>query len=126
MIQLRDENHRPLPGVELGITGKKIGDNANDTGYCILKNVRIPREYMLCAHNKVAPDGTFTSDKAAAQFHYSTMMFTRAQFVRTSASWLAKAVTIGIRYSCVREQGFIDTTTKDYKAPENKIIDYKV
>jgi alkylation response protein AidB-like acyl-CoA dehydrogenase len=44
----------------MGITGKKIGDNANDTGYCIFKNVRIPREYMLSAHNKVAPDGTFS------------------------------------------------------------------
>ena len=60
MIQLRDENHKVLPGVELGIVGKKVGDNANDTGYCILKNVRIPREFMLCGHAKVAPDGTFT------------------------------------------------------------------
>jgi len=53
-------------------------------------------------------------------------MFTRAHFVRSCAAWLAKCATIGIRYSCVREQGFVDTSTKDYKAPENKIIDYKV
>jgi hypothetical protein len=52
-------------------------------------------------------------------------MFTRAHMCIALAAALAKAATIGIRYSCVREQGFIDTSTKDYQAPENKLIDYK-
>ena len=41
----------PLPGVEAGFLGNKMGDNANDTGYLILKDVRIPREYMLMQYN---------------------------------------------------------------------------
>ena len=103
-----------------------MGDNSNDTGYCILKDVRVPREFMLAAYNKVAPDGTFTSNPAGAKFNYSTMLFTRAYIVRYAAVWLARAVTIGIRYSCVRKLGFIDNATKDYKSEENQIIDYQV
>jgi hypothetical protein len=34
MVQIRDENHMPLPGIELGDLGPKLGDNANDTGTC--------------------------------------------------------------------------------------------
>lgn len=35
LIQIRDEAHRPLPGIELGDLGTKMGDGANDTGtYC--------------------------------------------------------------------------------------------
>ena len=41
----------PLPGVEAGILGTKMGDNANDTGYLILKDVRVPRDNMLMKYN---------------------------------------------------------------------------
>jgi len=37
----------PLPGIEIGDIGNKMGDLANDTGYMVLKNVRIPRRHML-------------------------------------------------------------------------------
>ena len=32
MVQIRDENHIPLHGIEIGDLGKKIGDDTNDTG----------------------------------------------------------------------------------------------
>jgi len=31
IVQLRDENHRPLPGIEVGEVGPKIGDNTTET-----------------------------------------------------------------------------------------------
>lgn len=37
MVQLRDEEHRLLPGIETGDVGPKLGDNAIDTGYMRLK-----------------------------------------------------------------------------------------
>jgi hypothetical protein len=36
-VQLRDEDHRPLPGIEVGDCGHKLGDNSVDTGYMRLK-----------------------------------------------------------------------------------------
>jgi acyl-CoA oxidase len=32
LVQLRDENHHPMPGVEVGEVGPKIGDNGKR--YC--------------------------------------------------------------------------------------------
>lgn len=43
MCQIRDDNHKPLPGIEVGDLGTKVGDGANDTGFMVMKNVRIPR-----------------------------------------------------------------------------------
>ena len=103
IVQIRDENHQPLPGVEAGFLGNKMGDNSNDTGYLILKDVRIPRENMLMKYNQVSPEGFYTSDPSAAKFNYSTMLFTRANFVRAAAGWIAKAAIISVRYNAVRE-----------------------
>jgi acyl-CoA oxidase len=42
-VQIRDENHLPLPGVECGDLGPKMGDHATDTAYMRLHDVHIPR-----------------------------------------------------------------------------------
>ena len=70
-VQVRDENHRPLPGIEMGDVGKKLGDNAIDTGYMRLQNVRIPREHLFSKRQHVEPDGSYVKhgmkgNKAAA------------------------------------------------------------
>ena len=53
MVQLRDEEHRPLPGIELGDVGSKLGDHGIDTGYIRMKNVRIPRVNMFTKRQHV-------------------------------------------------------------------------
>ncbi len=58
-MQIRDENHLPLPGIILGDLGNKVGDNANDTGFMIIKNVRIPRESMLMKFSRVTKEGKY-------------------------------------------------------------------
>jgi len=47
MVQIRDENFNPLPGILVGDLGNKMGDAANDTGFLVLNKIRIPRRYML-------------------------------------------------------------------------------
>lgn len=47
------------------------------------------------------------------------MMFVRVVIIRDMASYLSKAVTIAIRYSCVRRQSQINP-----KEPEIQIIDH--
>ena len=32
LLQIRDENHKLFPGIEVGDLGPKLGDHANDTG----------------------------------------------------------------------------------------------
>jgi len=37
IVNIRDENHNLLPGVEAGDIGSKLGYNTKDNGYMILK-----------------------------------------------------------------------------------------
>ena len=135
-VQLRDENHYPLPGIEIGDCGRKLGDNAIDTGYIRFKDHRIPREHMLAKKSVVTAEGEYIkntpppsagpSKAAADKLSYMTMLTARSNMIGVSGGKLALAVTTAVRYSCVRKQGFtqpgIDVT--NYKAEERQIIDY--
>jgi acyl-CoA oxidase len=60
IVQLRSlDDHRVLPGLEVGDIGKKFGFDATDNGYLIFKNMRIPRNNMLMRFANVTPDGKF-------------------------------------------------------------------
>eukprot|EP01125_Pyxidicula_operculata_P014747 TRINITY_DN494_c0_g3_i1.p1 TRINITY_DN494_c0_g3~~TRINITY_DN494_c0_g3_i1.p1 ORF type:complete len:482 (-),score=120.82 TRINITY_DN494_c0_g3_i1:88-1533(-) len=130
MVQIRDENHRPLPGIEVGDLGPKLGDHANDTGFLRLDNVRVPRENMLSKYQQVDEDGNYVKaakeGKGNDKLHYATMMFARGGLVMMASGHLAKAVTIATRYSAVRKQGFEDTKSSSFRAPEKQIIDHQV
>jgi acyl-CoA oxidase len=127
MIQIRDENHLPLPGITLGDLGNKVGDAANDTGFMMMENVRVPRDSLLMKYKIVTKDGQYKElVKADSKVAYTTMMTTRATMVHTAAARLAYATTIAIRYSCVRSQGFSDLNNKSFKDKEYQILDYKI
>ena len=131
ILQLRDENHKSLPGIELGEVGPKIGDNFTETGYMRLTHVRIPREWMLMKNQEVTPSGEYkklSKGKAGDKIQYTTMLSIRTALVITAGYKLAQGVTIAARYSCVRHQGFVNPEAKDssYKSSERAIIDYQV
>jgi len=130
ILQIRDENHKPLAGIELGDLGPKLGDHANDTGYMVLTDVRIPREFLLSRTQEVKPDGTYVQSELKAKnskLHYATMLYSRGAMIKGASGYLARACTIAIRYSCVRKQGYIDSKkTKSYKSEERVIMDYQV
>jgi acyl-CoA oxidase len=128
MVQIRDENHRPLKGIEVGDLGTKLGDNANDTGFLRLENVRIPREHLLNKYQNVDADGKYVKSekKTNPKLHYATMMFTRGMMVGGASAALARASVIAVRYSCVRKQGFSNPEDSSFTAPEVQIIDYQV
>mmetsp|Transcript_24293 Transcript_24293/g.29642 ORF Transcript_24293/g.29642 Transcript_24293/m.29642 type:complete len:715 (-) Transcript_24293:258-2402(-) len=134
MLQLRDENHQLLPGIECGDVGTKLGDNAIDTGYIRLKNVRIPRQHLMSRRQHVEKDGTYVKHSSGEnknkkdtaksdKMHYLTMMGARVGMVAGAADALAIAATIAIRYSAVRHQGFKGTGS--FKGEEYAIIDYR-
>ena len=129
LVQIRDQNGRPLPGIECGDLGTKMGDHGNDTGYMRMKNVRIPREHMLAKGAIVTPEGKYYKTKAKMEnpvMHYATMMGARAGMMAAAGGILAAGATIAARYSAVRLQGFQDTSTSDFQAPELKVLDYQV
>ena len=53
LVQIKDDEGKPLPGVELGDLGPKFGFHTKDNGYLIMKNVRTHRKYMLRRYAKV-------------------------------------------------------------------------
>ncbi|XP_060516308.1 probable peroxisomal acyl-coenzyme A oxidase 1 [Cylas formicarius] len=119
IVQLRDEEtHLPLPGIDIGEIGCKLGMNSTNNGYLGFKNVRIPRTNMLMKNNKVLPDGTYVSSPSS-KLTYGTMIFVRVVLVQDAATYLKKAVTIATRYSAVRHQSQIKPNE-----PEPQIIDF--
>lgn len=134
-VQLRDENHCVLPGIEVGDVGNKLGDNGVDTGYIRMKNVRIPRQHMLAKKSHVDPDGTYVKhvnpaakdSKQLERISYMTMLTARSNMIGAAAGKLGMAVTTAVRYSCVRQQGFVDTSSNvAHTSAERQIIDYQV
>jgi acyl-CoA oxidase len=121
-VQLRDfATHMPLPGVTIGDIGPKFGYDTIDNGFLRFNNVRIPRENLLMRNAKVLEDGTFVKIASHDKLSYGVMLFTRAMLVlMVSARGLAQAVTIAIRYSCVRHQSELKPGE-----PEAQIIDFQ-
>ncbi|XP_030558337.1 probable peroxisomal acyl-coenzyme A oxidase 1 [Drosophila novamexicana] len=119
IVPLRDpETHMPLPGIDIGEIGKKLGMAAVNQGFLGLKNVRIPRTNMLMKYAKVDRDGTFTASPAS-KVTYLTMVFTRCLIVNLNSTLLLQAATIATRYSAVRRQSPIEPDQ-----PEPQIIDH--
>lgn len=108
IVKLRDENtHMPMPGIDIGEIGTKLGMKSVNNGYLGFKNVRVPRMNMLMKNSQVLPDGTFVAPKSSL-LTYGTMMFVRVALIRDTAMALGKASTIATRYAAVRRQSPID------------------
>ncbi|KAJ7146884.1 acyl-CoA dehydrogenase/oxidase [Mycena epipterygia] len=107
IAQLRSlDDYIPLPGVELGDIGLKLGHNSNDNGYAIFTRFRIPRTQLLGRSAQVLRDGTYVAG-THGKLAYSTMLFARKAIVDNIPLQLAQAAAIAIRYSTVREQGHL-------------------
>jgi acyl-CoA oxidase len=101
IVPLRSlEDHKPLPGVEVGDIGPKVGFNSLDNGYAVFHNVKIPRRNMLMRYAKVLPDGTFIKPKSS-KLMYLTMTQIRAYLVLKLGLALGAATTITTRFSAV-------------------------
>lgn len=129
IVQIRDELHRPLPGVEVGNVGDTLGHPEQCTGFLRLNKVRVPRDRMLSKYQHVTRDGKYVKAerKRNPYTHYFTMLLTRAGIVRGTATHLARACTIAVRYSAVRTQGFKDANQGiSHLSAERCVMDYQV
>ena len=120
MVQIREmDTFMPCKGITCGDMGPKFGYSSKNNGWLALDNVRIPREQLFMKYTRVDKEGNF-SIEGDTRVLYSVMMNIRTQLIWHAGWALAHALTIGIRYSCVRRQ-FKNTQGSKM---ETKIIDY--
>lgn len=126
MVQLRDEHHKPLAGVEVGDIGPKMGGTTMDAGYLRLNNVRIPRTNLLAKFQQLANGGEYTrAPKQLAKIGYMTMMKARVTLVWGAMGYLSKGNAIVFRYAAFRRQGFVDSKA-GIAGGEKKILDHVI
>lgn len=59
LVPIRDKDHNPFPGIEVGEIGAKYGYNCKDNGYVIFNKYKIPRRNMLMKYTKVSTTGEY-------------------------------------------------------------------
>lgn len=125
LVQTRSmDDHSLMEGVTCGDIGPKIGYNNMDNGFAKFDNVVIPRRNMAMRFATVDENGKYAKvsvSDAAAKISYITMMQVRSYIVMEASRGLRTGVTMAIRYSAVRRQGFKSIDSQE----ENQIIDYK-
>ncbi|KAG0355290.1 Peroxisomal acyl-coenzyme A oxidase 1 [Podila minutissima] len=122
LLQIRASGtHTPLPGIEIGDIGPKIGFNTIDNGFLRIHKVRIPREQMCMRNARVNSRGEYETAKHA-KLNYATMVAIRANIVRNAGFALGQALTVAIRYSMVRVQG--GDRIPSQNGQELKVIDH--
>jgi acyl-CoA oxidase len=128
MMQLRDEHGNCMPGVEVGEIGPKIINSHVNIGYARFTHVRVPRFNMFQKVFKVTREGEFIAPPPkVGKIKNMSMMIARVMNVNWAYRDTSAAAVIATRYSCVRKQGFKNTTVTDGAATgENVIMDYKM
>ena len=120
IVQIRDrETHEPLPGVEVGDIGAKLGYNSIDNGYLLFKNFNVPRSAMLCRFAEITKEGDFEL-KSDPRLLYMIMSQTRLSIIMGSAFNLFRSGMVATRYAVCRRQFSNQTGTKK----ERKLLDY--
>jgi len=128
MMQFRDDEGRPMPGVEVGEIGPKIDGGNTNIGYARFTHVRVPRFNMLSRNQQLTREGEYlAAPPKLSKFKYIGMMTIRSGMVGGAYSMVAKAATVAVRYLCVRQQGFLDSQAEDPLASgENAVLDYQL
>lgn len=121
VVQIRDEDHKPVENIHIGDLGSKYSFNATDNGFLKFNNLRVPLDSMLAKYAQVTPDGEFSmADSRTMKLAYGNMLFLRVFFFYLTSLSLARLSTIAIRYAIVRRQ-FKSQQTGE----ERQILDYQ-
>ena len=122
LVPIRDyETHEPLPGVEVGDIGVKLGYLTMDNGYLKFNHFRIPRTNLLSRFASISSKGNFKM-KGNPKIIYQIMVQTRIAIVFGCSTWIMKSASIAVRYSICRRQ----FATIDGSKAERKVIDYQL
>ena len=115
--------HVPFPGVDVGDIGPKLGLHTADNGFLRFDHYRIPKRYMLTRFSRIDEAGNYeVLDPNSIKILFLSLVQARMEIIVTAWTYLAKALTIAIRYSFVRKQ-FPDP---DNSSTERQVIDYQI
>jgi acyl-CoA oxidase len=121
-VPIRDmQTHLPIPGVEVGDLGSKLGYNSKDNGFLLFKQYRIPRTYLLMKYCQVSKEGQI-SLSGDPRLMFAVMLCMRMWIVCIVWRFSAYATIIAGRYAVTRRQ-FL-TLEKGVKQ-ERKLMDYQ-
>ena len=115
------ETHEPLPGVEVGDIGSKLGYNSIDNGYLLFTKLRVPRKALLSRFSEITKEGEFEL-KSDPRLLYQIMSLTRLSIVLGCAFNIFRSGLVAVRYSVCRRQF---SNQKGSKV-ERKLLDYQV
>ena len=122
IVQIRDlETHEPLPGVEVGDLGTKLGYTSVDNGYLLLKNLRVPRSALLARFSEITREGDFEL-KSDPRLLYQIMSKTRLGIIFACGFNIFRSGIVATRYAVCRRQFANQKGTKE----ERKLLDYQV
>jgi acyl-CoA oxidase len=62
LVRIRDDQMKPMPGVNIVDMGIKMGLNGVDNGALFFDKVRVPRVNMMNRYSDVDEKGNFTSE----------------------------------------------------------------
>ena len=121
MVQIRSlDDHKMLPGLEVGELGSKLGYNVMDNGYLSFDNCRIRRTDMLSRFVHIDKDGSFEL-KGDPRTLYKIMVQARILIICGGAYYLIRSLIISVRYAVCRRQ----FKTISGKKEERKLLDYQ-
>ena len=125
VIQIRDsQTHLPLPGINIGDVGPKLGFRNSDQGFMSFNNVRVPKFALLDKFVKLSEDGTFTaSTPHARKLTFGGMLNLRSLIIFMSHYYIGAQSVIASRYSFKRRQ-FTSRDGSDF--PEALVIQYQM
>lgn len=103
LVPIRDENHKPFPGVEVGDIASKLGFSSMDNGYLKFDKVRIPRTNMLTRFANITEEGEFEI-LGDPRLLYGIMVRTRLFLLYTSGFRLFQSLCIAARYAVCRHE----------------------
>jgi acyl-CoA oxidase len=124
IIRVRDAGtHQPPPSIVVGDIGAKYGYASMDNAYMLFNQHRVRHSSLLCRYATVNPEsGVYTRPKNPASV-YGTMTRNRSIIVMNARLALARAVTVAVRYLCIRRQ-FRDQDADSSTSPEVNVLDY--
>jgi len=133
LVPVRDpKTLNPYPGVTVGDMGGKIGLNGIDNGFMQFNNYRVSKDALLNRNADITPEGEYivkVKDKSKRfGVTLGILSLGRVSIVLQCFANLQMAITISIRYSCVRRQFGPTVETEwpviEYQTQQWRLIPY--